>query len=305
MQLVRHLPARLDRARGSAVAIGNFDGMHRGHQALIAEITSQAPALRPVVLCFDPLPATLFRPEQPVPRVMKLRDQFHVCQSLGVETLARLRFDRAFSQQQPQTFVQRVLIDGLDAKYVVVGNDFRFGHRALGDVDQLRTFGGELGFEVKTIGEISDDSGRVSSTRLRDALARGDLAEASQVLGRSYSISGRVVRGKQLGRTLGFATANLRVAEPPALSGILAARIHGAGLSGHPAVVSLGQRPTVAGKNWLLEAHLFDFSDNLYGQHLSVEFVDFIRHEEHFDSVAAMTEKMHDDAARAMAALAD
>ncbi|MDT8438481.1 MAG: bifunctional riboflavin kinase/FAD synthetase [Wenzhouxiangellaceae bacterium] len=304
MQLVRHLPARFDADRGSAVAIGNFDGIHRGHQALIAEAVRHAPALRPVVLCFEPLPATLFRPERPVPRVMKLRDRLRVCEQLGVKTLAPLRFDRAFSEQSPETFVRRVLVDGLRARHVIVGADFRFGHRAAGDVVRLRALGAEHGFEVTTVNEVRDEHGRISSTRLRQALSAGELDHAESLLGRPYAISGRVIRGNQLGRTLGFATANLRVAEPPALSGILAARISGAGLDKHPAVVSLGRRPTVAGRDWLLEAHLFDFSGNLYGRHLTVEFAGFIRHEAHFDSLQEMTAAMHGDARRARAILA-
>lgn len=304
MQLVRHLPARFADARASAVTIGNFDGLHRGHQALVARVTARAPALRPLLLCFDPLPMTVLRPDRPVPRVMKLRDKLTTGAALGLEALAQLRFDRAFAGQSPEHFVRHVLVDGLRAGHVAVGADFRFGHRAAGDVAQLTALGRAHGFTVEVVEEVGDPAGRVSSTRLREALAAGRLDLAEQLLGRRHSISGRVIRGNRLGRDLGFPTANLRVAEPPALTGILAARISGAGLAGHPAVVSLGRRPTVAGRDWLLEAHLFDFDGDLYGQHLSVEFAGFIRHEMHFDSLAEMTARMHDDSDRARALLA-
>jgi riboflavin kinase/FMN adenylyltransferase len=302
MILIRHLPAAgVDRQ--AAVAIGNFDGLHRGHQALVARAVAHAPKLRPTILCFEPLPQTLFRPDQPMPRVMKLRDRLRVAGSLGVEAVAQLRFDREFAAQSPENFVRRVLVEGLRARRIVVGEDFRFGHRAAGDVAELRRLGERFGFEVETVAEIVDPLGRISSTRLRRALADGDLALAEALLGRRYAISGRVIRGQQLGRTLGFPTANLRVAEPPALSGILAARVHGPGLDRHPAVVSLGRRPTVAGRDWLLEAHLFDYDGLLYGRHLQVEFCGFIRHELQFDTLESMTLQMHEDARQARAIL--
>lgn len=303
MILIRHLPATCDDDRPAAVAIGNFDGLHRGHQALVACAVAHAPELRPNLLCFEPLPLTLFRPDQPLPRVMKLRDRLRVADSLGIEAVAQLRFDRAFAAQSPESFVRNVLADGLRAARVVVGEDFRFGHRAAGDIAELRRLGAQFGFEVETVAEIVDPIGRISSTRLRQALAAGDLALAEALLGRRYTISGRVIRGQQLGRRLGFPTANLRVAEPPALAGILAARVDGPGLTRHPAVVSLGRRPTVAGREWLLEVHLFDFTGSLYGLHLTVEFGGFIRHELHFESLEAMTAQMHEDAHNARAIL--
>jgi len=285
-----------------SITIGNFDGIHRGHQALIAEAVAAGPELIPAMMYFEPLPMTFFRPDQPVPRVMNLRDRIRVGRSLGLEALVRCRFDRTFSQRSPEEFVRNVLIDGCRAKRVVVGPDFRFGHRAAGDSDQLTELGLRHGFEtriVETVADSGDRGGRISSSRLRSALAAGDLKTTERLLGRRYSISGRVVRGKQLGRELGFATANLRVAEPPALTGILAVRASGGGLDGHPGVASLGRRPTVGGREWLLEVHLFDFDGDLYGRHLEIDFAGFIRHELHFDSLEQMTARMHEDAAEA------
>ena len=305
MQLIHHLPARLSDARPLALAIGNFDGLHLGHQALLKQAVAAAPACRPAMLCFEPLPPTLFDPDNPVPRVMKLRDRVEVAGALGIKVLAQLRFDRAFSKMSPEQFARDVVAGGLNAGQVVIGPDFRFGHKAAGDAEAMREFGARFGFETRMLGVVTDDDAdqRVSSSQLRAALARGDLAEAERLLGRRYAISGRVIRGERLGRKLGFATANLRVAEPPAFSGIAAVRVDGAGLSGHPGIASLGRRPTVAGRNWLLEAHLFDFDGDLYGRHLRVEFEGFIRHEEHFDSLDAMTEQMHRDALQAKALL--
>jgi len=310
MQLIRHLPARLADDRRLALAIGNFDGLHRGHQALLSHAVRFAPESRPAMLCFEPLPRTFFAPHDPVPRVMKLRDKIDVSARLGIEVLAQLRFDRAFSMLSPEAFARDVLARDLNAGQVIIGTDFRFGHKAAGDADAMVEYGRRFGFEttvaetVVTETSSNDKSGqRVSSSRLRQALANGNLALASQLLGRPYAISGRVIRGKQLGRELGFATANIRVAEPPALSGIAAVRVDGGGLSGHPGIASLGRRPTVAGREWLLEAHLFNFDGDLYGRHLRVQFEGFIRHEERFDSLAEMVDQMNRDVEQANALL--
>ena len=285
-----------------ALTVGNFDGIHRGHRALIDEAVAAAPELIPAMMCFEPLPMTFFRPDRPVPRVMNLRDRIRIGRCLGLEALVLCRFDRSFSQLSPEDFARDVLAEGCRARRVVVGPDFRFGHRAAGDADRLTELGRRHGFEtrvVETITDAADRGERISSSRLRAALADGDLALAERLLGRRYSISGRVVRGKQLGRELGFATANIRVAEPPALTGIVAVRAYGGGLDGHPGVASLGRRPTVAGRDWLLEVHLFGFDGDLYGRHLEIGFEGFIRHELHFDSLEQMTDRMHDDAAEA------
>lgn len=310
MQLIRHLPARLADDRPLALAIGNFDGLHRGHQALLTCARQFAPASRPAMLCFEPLPRTFFAPHDPVPRVMKLRDKIEVAGRLGVEVVAQLRFDRAFSMLSPEAFARDVLARDLNAAQVIIGADFRFGHKAAGDAAAMAEYGRKFGFETvvaeTVVAKTTADGAsgqRISSSRLRQALAEGDLALAEHLLGRPYAISGRVIRGKQLGRELGYATANLRVAEPPAFSGIAAVRIDGAGVSGHPGIASLGRRPTVAGRDWLLEAHLFDFAGDLYGRHLRVQFEGFIRHEAHFDSLPEMVEQMKRDVERANALL--
>jgi len=307
MHLLRALPLRDDDGRPTALAIGNFDGLHRGHQALIERVVDRAPDLRPGLMCFEPLPRTFFVPDRPVPRLMKLRDRIRIGRQQGLELIAPLRFDRAFSSLSPDAFARDVVAGGVRAALVVVGEDFRFGQRAAGDVDALVGFGRRYGFEVEAVPAVTDPvSGeRISSSALRTALAAGDLMTAERLLGRRYSISGRVLRGNQLGRTLGFPTVNLRVAEPPALSGICAVRVHGDGLRGQPGIASLGQRPVVAGRDWLLEVHLFDLERDLYGRHLIVEFIEWLRPEQPFEDLAAMTVQMHRDAAEAKRALGD
>ncbi|GAB4177740.1 MAG: bifunctional riboflavin kinase/FAD synthetase [Wenzhouxiangellaceae bacterium] len=301
MQLIRTLHRRP--SRPSAVTIGNFDGLHRGHQALIDRVVQASTALQAVLLCFEPLPRAVLHPERPVPRVMKPTDRIRIAARMGLDTLAQLRFDATFARMSPEDFVRRVLCEGLAARKVVIGTDFRFGHKAAGDAESLERLGRSLGFEVEVVPALMHDGQVISSTRVRQALATGDLQLAGQLLGRPYSISGRVLRGAGLGRKMGFATANLRPPLPPALGGILAARVHGAGLSAHPAVVSLGRRPTVNGRDWLLEVHLFDYSGDLYGRRIEVEFVHWLREEHRFASIEAMIEQMEHDANRARAVL--
>lgn len=302
MQLIRTLPCRLSDARRSALAIGNFDGLHRGHLALIQKITGRSPEMAPALMCFEPLPRTFFQPDRPVPRLMKLRDRYEVCQANHIERLFQLRFDRAFANQSPEAFIDRIVLAGARTGHVVVGEDFRFGRKAVGDVEMLRHFGREKGFGVEVIAPVMDqDEEKISSTRLRTALANGDLRQAETLLGRPYRISGRVLRGQQLGRELGFPTVNLRVAEPPALSGIFAVRVllesAPPDSKTWPGVASLGQRPTVAGRDWLLEVHLIDFDGDLYGHHLAVDFVAKRRDEAHFndlnDMIAVMRQDLH------------
>lgn len=305
MLLLRRLPLNDADPRRTALAVGNFDGLHLGHRALVERVMARAPELRPGLMCFEPLPRSFFDPDRPVPRLMKLRDRVRVGRSLGLELLARMRFDAAFASMAPETFARDVLAEGMRTALVVVGEDFRFGRRAAGDVEALVGYGRRYGFDVEAVPAVIDATSgeRISSSALRAALAGGDLATAERLLGRPYAISGRVIRGNRIGRTLGFPTANLRVAEPPAIAGICAVRVHGAELAGHPAVASLGRRPVVGGRDWLLEVHLFDFDGDLYGRHLEVEFVEWLRAEQPFESLEAMTEQMHDDAARAMRAL--
>jgi len=301
MQLIRTLDPDRAPARGTALAIGNFDGLHRGHQALIQEARNAAASrqLAAALMCFEPLPISLFRPQDPLPRLHSIRDRLIESRALGLERVYLMRFDRDFAALSAETFIERVVVGLARARHVVVGSDFRFGARAAGDIGLLRRLGGELGFDVSVIEPVEIRGERISSSGLRAALAAGDMDRVRELLGRPYCLHGRVLRGQRLGRTLGYPTANLRPPIPPAAHGIFAARVSGADLDGHPAVISIGMRPTVAGDSWLLEAHLFDYDGDLYGQHLRVELVERLRGEEKFDSLEAMRLQMDEDAEQA------
>lgn len=305
MRLVRYLNPDRGKQPDTSVAVGNFDGLHLGHQALIDAACAGAGKLTPAIMCFEPLPATFFRPDAPQPRLLGVRDRIRLAREFGVELMFMLNFNQAFARQSPERFVRDVLVNGARARRVVVGSDFRFGSRAAGDVAMLEKLGRRYGFTVERVDAVEEGGERVSSTRIRSALFNGDLDSAERLLGRPVSLSGRVLRGRALGRDLGFPTINIRPPMPPALTGILAVRVTGAGLERHPGVASIGRRPTIGGTEWLLEVHLFDYDGNLYGQHVEVEFVEFIRHEEHFDDLDAMTEQMKKDAGKAKEILGD
>ncbi len=299
MQLIRYPGHRARNRRPTALAIGNFDGLHRGHQALVASVCARADELAPALMCFEPLPATVFRPKQPVPRLLGPRDKIRLARDLGIETLFMMHFTPGFAALTPDQFIRQVIVETANAGLVVVGADFRFGRRAAGDVCLLTSVGQAAGFEVRVVDEVTHAGDRVSSSAIRAALSNGRLDLAAEQLGRPYRLSGRVLRGQQLGRKLGYPTVNLRPPDPPALAGVAAVRVSGAGLHRHPGVASLGLRPTVAGQGWLLEVHLFDHASDLYGQHLDVEFVEYLRPEQKFDSLDAMTRQMALDAAAA------
>jgi riboflavin kinase / FMN adenylyltransferase len=303
MRLIRYLNPECDDQPECSVAVGNFDGLHRGHQALLDAACAGGRKLASAVMCFEPLPTTFFRPQQPVARLLNLRDRIDLVRFYGLDLMFMLRFDEQFARQSPERFVRDVLVRGARAKRVVVGHDFRFGSRAAGDVAMLKKLARRYDFELVCVDAVVEDGERISSSRIRNALAEGDLDTASRLLGRPYGISGRVLRGNELGRQLGFATVNLRPPVPPALHGVFAVWVSGAGLDRHPGVASIGLRPTVGGRGWLLEAHLFDYDGDLYGRHLTVEFVKFIRAEQKFEDVDAMKRQMIKDAVKAREAL--
>ncbi|RFF27810.1 MULTISPECIES: bifunctional riboflavin kinase/FAD synthetase [unclassified Wenzhouxiangella] len=304
MRLIRHLNSDREDLPATSVTVGNFDGLHRGHQALIDATRDGAGKLVPALMCFEPLPATFFKPEAPQPRLLSVRDRIRLVRDFGLELMFMPRFDAAFARQSPERFVRDVLVAGARAERVVVGADFRFGSRAAGDVAMLEKLGRRYGFSVERVEAVADGDERISSTRIRTAMFEGDLREVERLLGRPYRVSGRVLRGRALGRDLGFPTINIRPPMPPALTGILAVRVSGDGLDAHPGVASLGRRPVLGGTDWLLEVHLFDYDDHLYGKHLEVEFVEFIRNEEHFDDLETLTEQMKKDAEKARNVLA-
>lgn len=288
--------------QGSVVCIGAFDGLHLGHRALLRHAVARAQALGvpAVALSFEPLPREFFAREAKPPRLMLARAKVEGMRALGIDIVGLLRFDAKLASMSAEAFVRRVLVERLSAREVWVGPHFRFGKDRAGDLATLQALGRESAFVAGEIEPVQLDGERVSSTRIRQALAEGDFGAASRLLGAPYAIGGRVVRGKQLGRTLGFPTANLRFGgKAPALRGIYATRVHGVGAQPRQAVSSFGTRPTVDGIEPLLEAHLFDFDGDLYGRRIQVEFVARLRDEEKFPDLPTLVAQMHRDAAQA------
>ena len=287
---------------GSVACIGAFDGLHLGHRALVGHAAARAGALGlPLAaLSFEPLPREFFAGGKPPPRLMLPRARAEGLCALGADVIGMLRFNAAFAAMSPDVFAERVLAQRLRVREVWVGPGFRYGSRRAGDLDTLGASGARLGFVAGEIEPLHLDGERVSSTRIRAALVEGDFSAAARLLGRPYAIGGRVVRGRQLGRTLGYPTANIRFGgKVPALHGIYATRVHGIGDTPRPSVSSVGTRPTVDGVEPLLEAHLFDFAGDLYGHRIEVEFVARLRDEEKYPDLPTLVAQMDRDAAMA------
>lgn len=300
MRLSRDVAGPCLAPRGSVVAIGAFDGLHRGHQALLAQVRERAQALgcNPVVVSFEPLPRAFFSPE-PVPRLSSVREKLRGFAAAGMEQTLLLRFNRALTAMSAEDFVRRVLVERLAAREVWVGGDFRFGHKRGGDVALLERMGAELGFSARIMPPVQLDDVRVSASRVRALLAAGDFAGAEPLLGRPFVIDGKVEYGNQLGRTLGYPTANIHLQQRISpVQGIFAVRV-GLGESecSWPGVASLGVRPTVNQVSQpLLEVHLFDFDGDLYGQRMAVEFVAKLRDEQKFDGLEPLKAQIALDA---------
>jgi riboflavin kinase/FMN adenylyltransferase len=289
------------------VAIGNFDGIHLGHQALVRAARELARPGQPVaVVTFEPHPREAFDPQGAPRRLMRVTDKAIALERLQVDELIVLNFNAALRQMSPEQFALDVLRGGLGVEHVVVGEGFRYGAGRAGDIDVLRDSGERCGFSVTEVPAVKQLGARVSSTAVRAAVAAGDMPGAEALLGRPFSLAGRVGHGQRLGRELGFPTANLRLhPRSVAESGIYAVLVRGIpGAPSAPAVASLGTRPTVGGIEPLLEVHVFDFGGNLYGRRLDVEFIARLRDEERFDSLPALVAQMHADARRAREILA-
>jgi len=289
------------------VTVGNFDGVHLGHQAVLRQLAERARAVGEpsTVVTFEPHPREFFDPDNAPARLSRLRDKAAAIAALGVDRLLILRFDAELTRQEPEAFVDELLLEGLGARHVVVGDDFRFGRKRRGDFALLSQAGRQQGFGVEEAATYMLDGERVSSTRVRAALAQGDLDAATRLLGGPYTIRGRVIHGEKLGRDLGFPTANLAL-EGYRLptTGIFAVVACDERGRRYPGVANLGWRPTVRGKRPLLEVHAFDFAGDLYGAHLTVELLARLRPEERFDSLDALVERMHVDARQAREYLA-
>jgi riboflavin kinase/FMN adenylyltransferase len=315
MQVFRGFGHRELAAQPHAVTIGNFDGVHRGHQAMLALLTNEARhrGLPSCVLTFEPHPRDHFarllgKPETAPTRISPLRDKLAEIERCGIERVVVLRFDAALAAMPPQTFVERVLCSGLNARYVLVGDDFSYGARRAGNYQTLDAAGSAAGFDVARMMSYEVHGLRVSSSAVREALAAGDMVRAEALLGRPYAISGRVITGRKLGRELGFRTLNVRFPHArPAASGIFVALIHGLSAAGVPGVASLGVRPTIedAGRV-LLEAHALAWPAGLgleggYGRVLRVELLHKLHDELKYPTMQALREGIAADTATARA----
>ncbi|MDH5748954.1 MAG: bifunctional riboflavin kinase/FAD synthetase [Rhodospirillales bacterium] len=302
MRIFRHFEALPAECRGAVVAIGNFDGVHRGHKAVIGEAGSLARAAGVpwAVLTFEPHPRTVFRPADEPFRLTPFRAKAHHIEEMGADILIVQHFDKEFSLRSAEDFVTEVLVEGLAAHHVVSGYDFVFGHGRGGDCDLLLHMGKEKGFGFTAVQAVVDEHGDVySSTRVRDCLRNADPKAAARILGRPFEIDGRVEHGDKRGRTIGWPTANLYLDEflRPARGGyvIRAGIDKGAATVWHDGIANLGIRPTFEKSDLVLEVHLFDFNGDLYGQHLRVQFIDFLRPEIKFDSVEALIARIEAD----------
>ena len=311
MLVFRHYDDLPEEARGAVVAIGNFDGIHRGHQAVIGKAGRLARELEaPLgVLTFEPHPRTFFQPDLPPFRLTPFRIKARLIEALGVDVLTVLTFDETLAAMSAEAFIEEVLGAGLGVRHIIVGEDFRFGAKRRGDIALLKSIGRQHGFGVSSIAKVAAAGGEAfSSTRVRDYLTAGDATRAARLLGRYFEIEGRVQDGDKRGRELGYPTANIALSAIllPAF-GIYAIRAgidRGAETQWHDGVANLGIRPMFESKTPLMEAHLFDFSGDLYGEHLRVALVDYLRPELKFDSIAALKTQMDEDARRARVILA-
>ena len=301
MELVRGLHNLSRRHQGCVLTVGNYDGVHLGHQKMIGVLKQRATELRSTatVLVFEPSSKEFIDPEGAPPRLTRWREKFLALAGQGVDRLVTLRFDESMRGMTPESFV-KLIIDGLGTRHIVVGNDFRYGCNAVGTIDSLRAAGEARRFGVEQIAPFVFDGVRVSSTEVRERLGKSDFDGAARLLGRPYRMLGRVVHGRELGRTLGFPTANLRLMRRrPPVRGIMAVRVFGIEPQALAAVASLGTRPTIDGTDMLLEVHVFDFAGDLYGREIEVEFVAKLRDEVKFDSLDALMVQMKLDAAQA------
>lgn len=293
--------------RGSVVCTGAFDGVHLGHRALLARVRERADVLglSAVALSFEPIPREFFARSGPVPRLDDVRGKIEQIAAAHADLLLLARFNAAMANMQAEAFIEQVLVQRLSMRELWVGADFRFGHARRGDIPMLRALGAVHGFAVEVFPDFTRDGERISSSTIRARLAEGDFTAAARLLGRPFAIGGHVVRGQQLGRTLGYPTANIRLGRRTSpVNGIFAVRVHGIAKQALRSVASLGVRPTLNGTEPLLEAHVFDFDGDLYGRRIEVEFVAKLRDEEKFSDLEAMVRQIDIDADRARGILA-
>ncbi len=301
MRLVRSTRSADVADQGCVLTIGNFDAVHLGHRKMLASLRSQGIhlGLPTVVMTFEPHPGEYFSGSRGFPRLSNLSTRFFALRDSGIDIMLNLRFDRRLASMEAMEFVRNILGKELAVRYLLVGDDFRFGRNRRGDFELLSSMTDELGYDLERTETLSLHGERVSSTRIRRLLSQGDLNSASELLGRPYTMVGRIIRGQQLGRQWGFPTLNLPIHHTPALTGVYAVRVQGLDDKPLPGVANLGTRPTVGGLRTLLEVYLFDFDRSVYGRRVCVEFVARIRQEQRFDSFDALKRQIQKDCVQA------
>lgn len=309
MRLIRHLSdlPYEQLANGSIVTIGSYDGLHPGHRKLLEQVIAEATdrGVLSVVMSFEPTPKEFFSAAAPPARLMRFREKFDALAEYGIDIFYCPRFSAAMRGISADAFIRCVLVHGLNARHIVIGDDFRFARKREGTVQELARAGRALGYTVEQVASVMVEGIRVSSTAIREALAAGEVSRATALLGRPYRMSGRVIRGRRVGRSLGYATANVDLRRrQSAVAGIYAVRVLGLPEGPVNGVASVGTRPTFGLTKPLLEVHLFDFDRDIYGDYIHVDFIEHLRDEEKFASVDDLVAQMKIDEENARLALA-
>lgn len=305
MQVIRGLYNLKAHHRNTVLTIGNFDGVHRGHQAVLTAVVNKArqQGLSATVMIFEPQPLEFFAPSKAPARLTRLSEKLQALKDSGIDQVLLIRFNAAFAALTAEDFIRKILVDGLAVRHLYVGDDFCFGKNRGGNFDTLVQSGQQYGFDVENLHTIADDEGRFSSTRIRQHLSEGDFAGAEVCLGRAYRMCGRVAHGHKQGRSIGYPTINIELKRNKSpLMGVYAVRVYGLTEDGSAlnGAASIGNRPVVEDDDhYLLEVYIFDFDREIYGEHVQVEFVSFIRPEMDFESFEALKKRIDDDTEQA------
>ncbi len=306
MKVIRGIPP-VSNWTPCALTIGNFDGVHRGHQALLKKLvqTAKEKNIQSCVMTFEPHPIEYFAPEKAPSRILSLRDKLEALAEVGIDQVLVIHFNQHFANLSPTEFVEKILVNGLQVQSILIGDDFHYGAKRAGNFSSLCEAGQKYGFTVERMDTLEENNQRISSSATREALKQGDLSLARQLLGRPYMLSGHVLHGQKLGRTLGFPTLNVSLANKlhrrkPAAQGIFIAQVHGLSDNPLPAVASLGQRPTVDDSGrYLLEVHIFNFNQSVYGKLVRIELLEKIRDEAKYNDLETLKNAIDQDATAA------
>jgi len=297
MEIIRGLHSLRKHHKGNVITVGNFDGVHLGHQEIIRLLKKHASEFNAplTIITFHPNPQEFFAPGTAPAKLTRFHDKMRLMEEYGVDRVLNIPFNTSLAQLEADDFIKNILVDGLDAKHLVIGDDFRFGKNRKGDFKLLKNAGEAYGFSIEATPTYCIENERVSSTRIRQAMAQGDLTLAAKLLGRTFNISGHVAHGDKRGRTIGFPTANIRLKQQIApTNGVYAVKITGLDKA-YGGVANIGVRPTVDGSQYILEVHLFNFDQSIYNKRINVHFEHFIRTEQKFDGLDALVEQIKQD----------